>query len=196
MAETSTATVAPRLRADAVRNRERILEAARKLMSEHGAETDMADIAREAGLGVGTLYRRFPDKQALVAELVREKFVSLRALMEEALARDDLNARGRLDHYIRSACAVQGTDRGLYEAMNTAVAVHAPIARETPGLIPSLERLVSEARAEGGVRSDLTWEDIVMCTCALGHVVQIEDDLPGTSERLLEIQLAGLDPRD
>ncbi len=65
----------------------------------------MADIAREAGLGVGTLYRRFPDKQALVAELVREKFVSLRALMEEALARDDLSARERLDHYIRSACA-------------------------------------------------------------------------------------------
>lgn len=196
MDEASTATVAPRLRADAVRNRERILEAARKLTSEHGAETDMADIAREAGLGVGTLYRRFPDKQALVAELVREKFVSLRALMEGALARDDLSARGRLDHYIRSACAVQGTDRGLYEAMNTAVAVHAPIARATPGLIPSLERLVSEARAEGSVRSDLTWEDIVMCTCALGHVVQIEDDLPGTSERLLEIQLAGLDPRD
>jgi AcrR family transcriptional regulator len=191
----STVIPPPRLRADAVRNRERILEAARKLMAEQGAEVEMADIAREAGVGVGTLYRRFPDKQALITELVREKFTSLRALIEEALDREDLSARQRLDLYIRSACAIQGRDRGLYEAMNTAVAAHAPVARATPGLISSLERLVEEARAEGGVRSDLTWEDVVMCTCALGHVVQIEDDLPGTSERLLEIQLAGLDPR-
>lgn len=191
-----SATVpAPRLRADAVRNRERILEAARKLMTRQGADTEMADIAREAGVGVGTLYRRFPDKQALVTELVREKFIWLRGLMEEALARDELSARERLDHYIRSACTIQGTDRGLYEALNTAVAAHAPIARETPGLIPSLDQLVREAREEGSVRADLTWEDVVMCTCALGHVVQIEEDLPGTAERLLEIQLSGLDPR-
>ncbi len=63
------------MRADAARNRERILEAARKLMAEQGADTEMTDIAREAGVGVGTLYRRFPDKDALITELVREKFL-------------------------------------------------------------------------------------------------------------------------
>lgn len=190
-----TAPIPPKLRADAVRNRERVLEAARKLMAERGAETEMADIAREAGVGIGTLYRRFPDKSALVAELVREKFISLRALIEEARSREDLSARERLDVYIRSACAAQATDRGVYEAMNVDVGAHAQVARETPGLIDSLDGLVHDALAEGGVRADLTWEDIVMCTCALGHVIQIEDNLPGSAERLLEIQLAGLDPR-
>lgn len=196
MAET-TAPVPPlKLRADAVRNRERIVDAARKLMAERGADADMADIAREAGVGIGTLYRRFPDKQALIEELVREKFISVRALMEEARGRKDLSPRERLDTYIRSACALQGADRSLYEAMNVDPAAHAQVARETPGLIETLDGLVRDAIADGGARADLTWEDIVMCTCALGHVIQIEDDLPGTVERLLEIQLAGLDPRD
>ena len=194
-ATTDATTEAPPMRADAARNRLRILEAARKLMAEEGANTEMVDIAREAGVGVGTLYRRFPDKEALITELVREKFFALRGLMEVEIAKRELTARERLDNYIRSACEVQGNDRGLYEAMNAASAAHAKIARETPGLISSLEQLVSEAREEGGVRDDLTWEDIVMCTCALGHITQIEDDLPGTLDRLLEIQLDGIGPR-
>lgn len=194
MSDTGTIP-APRLRADAFRNRERILEAARKLLDESGADVDMADIARAAGVGVGTLYRRFPDKGALIAELMREKFIALRALMEEARSREDLSPRERLDSYIRAACQLQGTDRGLYEAMNVDVGARAQIARETPGLTEALDGLVGDALADGSVRADLTWQDVVMCTCALGHVVQIEQDLPGTVERLLEIQLAGLDPR-
>jgi AcrR family transcriptional regulator len=186
---------APRMRADAVRNRERILEAARTLMARDGAGADMADIAREAGVGVGTLYRRFPDKEALIAELVREKFLGLRELMQSWVARRELTARERLDGYIGAACEVQGRDKGLFEAMSVASAAHQQIARETEGLIEALDQLVQEAREESSVRDDLTWEDVVMCTCALGHVTQIEDDLPGTVARLLEIQLDGLDPR-
>ena len=191
----AAAAEAPRMRADAARNRERILAAARKLMAEHGAGTEMVDIAREAGVGVGTLYRRFPDKEALITELVREKFIGLRELMQAQIARRDVSARERLDSYIREACAVQGRDKGLYEAMSVASAAHAETARTTEGLIESLDQLVAEAIEEGNVRADLQWEDVVMCTCALGSVAQIEDDLPGTLERLVEIQLDGLDPR-
>jgi AcrR family transcriptional regulator len=183
------------MRADAARNRERILEAARTLMARDGAGVEMVDIAREAGVGVGTVYRRFPDKEALISELVREKFLGLRGVMQSWVEQRELTARERLDGYIRDACAIQGKDKGLFEAMSVASAAHARIARETDGLIESLQRLVNEAREEGSVRDDLGWEDIVMCTCALGHVTQIEDDLPGTVARLLEIQLDGLDPR-
>jgi AcrR family transcriptional regulator len=193
--ETLTPVDPPRLRADAVRNRERILEAARTLMAREGAGAEMIDIAREAGVGVGTLYRRFPDKEALITELVREKFLGLRELMQSWIARDDLTARERLDGYIRSACEIQGRDKGLFEAMSVASAAHQAIARETEGLVESLGQLVDDARAEGSVRDDLSWEDVVMCTCALGHVTQIEEDLPGTVARLLEIQLDGLNPR-
>jgi AcrR family transcriptional regulator len=183
------------MRADAARNRERILEAARALMARDGADAEMSDIAREAGVGVGTLYRRFPDKEALITELVREKFLGLREVMQSWVDRSDLTARERLDGYIRNACEIQGRDKGLFEAMSTASAAHARLAQETDGLLESLQRLVNEAREEGAVRDDLTWEDVVMCTCALGHVTQIEDDLPGTAARLLQIQLDGLDPR-
>jgi AcrR family transcriptional regulator len=187
--------VPPRMRADAIRNRQRILEAARTLMAREGAGAEMVDIAREAGVGVGTLYRHFPDKQAMVTELVREKFLGLREVMQSWLSRQDLTARERLDGYIRNACEIQGQDKGLFEAMSVASAAHAQIARETEGLTEALETLVSEAREEGTARDDLTWQDVVMCTCALGHVTQIEEDLPGTVARLLEIQLDGLDPR-
>src|SRR5687767_6172725 len=145
----------PRLRADAVRNRERIIDAARTLMAEQGANVEMADIAREAGVGVGTLYRRFPDKEALITELVREKFLALLELMQTEIGRRELTARERLDNYIREACALQRRDKGLFEAMSVASAAHAAAARETEGLIESLELLVSEARDEGTVRDDL-----------------------------------------
>ncbi len=184
----------PRLRADAVRNRERVIAAARKLMAEQGADFEMADIAEAADVGVGTLYRRFPDKQALIGELVREKFLDLRRVMEREIARRELTARERLDNYIRAAGEIQGRDRGLYEAMSGGSAEHRRAAERTEGLLEALERLVREAREEGSVRDDLAWQDVVMCTCALGHVTQIEDDMPGTAARLLEIQLAGLDP--
>ena len=184
----------PRLRADATRNRERVLAAARKLMREQGADFEMADIAEQAELGVGTLYRRFPDKEALIAELVREKFLDLRAVMEREIARRELSARERLDNYIRAAAEFQGRDRGVYEAMSASPAEHRRAATETEGLQEALELLVGEALQEGSVRDDLVWEDVVMCTCALGHATQVEDDLPGSAARLLEIQLAGLDP--
>ncbi len=195
-ASTETASSpTPPLRADAARNRLRILAAARKLMAERGSAVEMVDIAEEAGVGVGTLYRRFPDKQVLVLELIREKFAMLSSILERELGRSELSARERLDNYIRASGEVQRRDLGLQEAMSASAPEHQQIARDTPGLLGRIDRLVSDAVAEGSARADLTWEDIVMCSCALGHVLQHEESLPGSAERLLAIQLAGLDPR-
>lgn len=195
---TSTATSSPSsppLRADAQRNRERILAAARELIAEQGGAVEMTDIADAAGVGVGTLYRRFPDKHELVVELLREKFRGLAGLMQAELERDDRSARERLDSYIRASAEAQGCDRGLHEAVAEGGTESAEIARATPGLLDSLQRLVDDAIAEGSVRDDLVGEDVVMCTCALGHAIQTETLRPGSWQRLLEIQLAGLDPR-
>ena len=103
---TSTATSTPSpppLRADAQRNRERILAAARELIAEQGGAVEMTDIADAAGVGVGTLYRRFPDKHELVVELLREKFRGLAGLMQAELGREERSARERLDSYIRAS---------------------------------------------------------------------------------------------
>ncbi len=197
MGSQQTAEPAPPaiLRADAQRNRERILAAARELMAAHGAAVEMTDIAEAAGVGVGTLYRRFPDKEGLILELLREKFQELAAALERELAREDATARERLHGYIRAACAIQGADRGLQEAFSSAIDEHSGIAYSTPGLVESTRRLAAEAVAEGAVRPDLQWEDIVSCCCALGHVIQHEDSLPGSWQKLLQIQLDGLDRR-
>ncbi|HKJ36960.1 MAG TPA: TetR/AcrR family transcriptional regulator [Solirubrobacterales bacterium] len=192
--ETATKPDCAPLRADAQRNRERILAAASKLIAIHGNEVEMTDIAEAAGVGVGTLYRRFPDREALLIEMLREKFAELVATLRGVLEREDLTARERLDTFIRASCEIQGRDLGLHEALSTVTGEHQAIARSTPGLVESMERLAAEAVAEGSVRSDLAWEDIVMCSCALGHVIQHEDSLPGSWERLLAIQLAGLNP--
>ena len=76
------------LRADARRNRERILESARAVFAEYGADAQIDDVARQAGVGVGTVYRHFPTKEALLVELLREKFRLFAARAREALEQD------------------------------------------------------------------------------------------------------------
>ena len=85
MASTNTETKP--MRADARRNRERILEAARELLAAGPPEVQMDDLARRAGVGVGTVYRHFPDKEALMGELVRERFELFNARLRVAVAR-------------------------------------------------------------------------------------------------------------
>lgn len=180
------------MRADARRNRDAIIAAARELFAAEGDGVEMADIAERAELGVGTLYRHFPDKQALIRELVVERFAELAACYRRRLESED-GSWGRLEGAIRDACAIQARDRGLAEALSASgLADHQPVARSTPGLVESLDRLVSEAVAEGSARADLTWEDVVMCLCGAGHAITCQEDMPGQWERLLEIQLSGL----
>ena len=87
--QTETASDAERpLRADARRNRERILQSAREVFAECGTDAQIDDIAQRAGVGVGTVYRHFPTKEALMAELVRQKFRRFAAGARDALQRD------------------------------------------------------------------------------------------------------------
>ncbi len=86
---TTTQTERP-LRADARRNRERIIQSAKEVFAQHGAEAQMDDVAEQAQVGVGTVYRHFPTKEALMAELVRQKFQQL-----VDGAREGLSAGGR-----------------------------------------------------------------------------------------------------
>jgi AcrR family transcriptional regulator len=78
-----------RMRADARRNRERILDAARATFSEHGADAQMDEIARRAGVGVGTLYRHFPTKDQLVGELVRIKLADFAVRARDKFEQDE-----------------------------------------------------------------------------------------------------------
>src|SRR5215471_9219938 len=82
-------TAVRQLRADARRNRERILEAAKEVFGEQGADAQMDDVARRAGVGVGTVYRHFPNKDVLMGELVTQKFTGFAEAAREALQEED-----------------------------------------------------------------------------------------------------------
>ena len=99
------------LRRDAERNRQRVLDAARELFAEEGLGITLNDIAHHAGVGVGTVYRRFPDKAQLIEELFEQRLEDLVAIAGGAL--DDPDAWHGLKTFLRRALELQANDRGV-----------------------------------------------------------------------------------
>jgi AcrR family transcriptional regulator len=154
-------------RADARRNHQRILESAREVFSESGADAQIDDVARRAGVGVGTVYRHFPTKEALLSELVREKF---RLLCEGA--RDALQQTGEpfevLTNLLRKNATQLGGDAAMQQALAGAgdqIWIHA--AAEQEELMRLTGELIARAHATGSIRSDATAIDIGMLMCGL-----------------------------
>lgn len=174
------------LRADAARNRAAIVKAARHVFGRNGREAQMDDVARRAKVGVGTLYRHFPTKEALLAALAEDRFHQLAEHARDALAIAD--PWTALTTFIERGAALHASDLALSQAF-----------AERPGLMrasaakaelqPLIERLVDEARAAGVLRADARWEDVPMTFCALGHV----SGPPRASwQRMLALVLDGL----
>src|SRR5215212_8386823 len=103
------------LRADAERNRERILDAAREVFAERGLDVTLDEVARHAGVGVGTAYRRFPNKHVLIEALMIERIAELEATARECLA--DPDPWNGVATYLERALAQQAADRGLKEVL-------------------------------------------------------------------------------
>jgi AcrR family transcriptional regulator len=172
------------LRADARRNRERVLKAARAVFSAKGRDAHLEDVARRAKVGVGTVYRHFPTKAALLEALAREQFEILTRWSLEAEAGPDPGAA--FDAMIWRAAELQASDRALMEA----VAEFKPtVARQAEELHASIERLLRRAQAVGAVRADATGEDVQLMMCGLGSVMQMAGD---GWRRYLTVMLDGL----
>ncbi len=155
------------LRADARRNRERIIEAAREVFAEAGADAQMDDIAGRAGVGVGTVYRHFPTKEALVVELVRQKFRLFADRMREALESEDEPFHALTDVMRRNA-ETAATDAGTQFAVATAGNHRwgqAPAEQEE--LIALTAELIARARRAGTIRPDIRAIDIGMLMCGV-----------------------------
>jgi AcrR family transcriptional regulator len=156
-----------RLRADARRNRARIIDSAREVFAEFGAEAQIDDVARRAGVGVGTVYRHFPTKEALMAEIVREKFRVMAVNACEALERDGEPFAVFAD-LLRTNAELCARDAGVQEAITgygESVWVYAQ-AELQELYVPTAE-LIARAQRAGSMRPDVTVDDIPMLMCGV-----------------------------
>lgn len=166
MSDTPTDTERP-LRADARRNHERVLEGARELFGEYGVDVQMDDIASRAGVGVGTVYRHFPTKDALLVELVRQKFRLFAAGAREALERDGEPFDVFADLLRRNADEL-ARDAGMQHVL---VGVEEHIWAQAQAELDELNTLTAElighAQQARTIRPDVTVADISMLMCGL-----------------------------
>jgi AcrR family transcriptional regulator len=181
----------PKLRADARRNREAVLEAARERFGKCGLECQMDDIARTAGVGVGTVYRHFPTKDDLIAALVTDRFQRLAERATAALAEDD--PWEAFCDLMRFSAELTVRDRALSEFISShpELGQHEAVAT---GLVDTTAELIAEAQRAGGMRKDAVIEDVPTLICGLGAVTAgAAGNMPELNwERYVEIMLDGL----
>jgi len=178
-------------RADARRNRERVLAAAAELFAEEGSKVQIEQVAHRAGVGVGTVCRNFPTKVALVDAVVTQGCELLLDEAQAALGEPDAGAALRR-YFVRMA-EFQARHRALAEEMSAAVPASAvPVKR---ALHEAVGRLMEKAQAAGAIRSDIGAGDVTMLLSAISHATALTGD-PELRERYISIVLDGLRPHD
>jgi AcrR family transcriptional regulator len=178
------------LRADARRNHEAVIAAAKKLFADEGLDAQMPDVAKAAKVGVGTVYRHFPTKEDLIAALAAERFERLAEKAREGIAAE--NPWEGLCDFIRFSAQIQADDRGLCGVMGSWPEVMADAAYAV-GLDELCNKLVKRAQRSGELRKDVNWEDIPMVACSLGRITAAEaGPAVGRWPRLVEIVIDGL----
>ena len=155
------------LRADARRNRERILESARAVFSERGIDAQIDDIARRASVGVGTVYRHFPTKEALMVELVRQKFRLFAENASQALDNDGDPFTVLVDLLRRNAEAAAGDAAMQHALSGVGENIWTQAEPEKRELSQATQELVERAQRSGAMRLDVGAADISMLMCAV-----------------------------
>jgi AcrR family transcriptional regulator len=182
------------LRADAERNRQRLLAAAKELFATRGLDVTLDDIARHAGVGTGTAYRRFPNKDALIDALMVDRIAELATIAEECLEEPDPWVG--LTGYFERALALMASDRGLKGVLFGAGRGHERVAHARRAIAPPVTKLLRRAIAAGAVRSDLDTSDVPIISFMLHTVVEFGREVdPDLYRRYLAIVLEGLRPR-
>ena len=179
------------LRRDAERNRQRILQAAAEVFNERGLEVSLDEIARHAGVGVGTVYRRFRTKEELVEALFMDRLDSVAAIADQALAAPD--PWTGLVSFMERMAEVMAGDLGLRQMLMFATYGRDLVAVARERNAPLVERLVERAQAAGQLRSDLRQTDIVFIVFVLTEAAQlVQAASPDIWRRYLTLILDGM----
>lgn len=181
-------------RADAVRNRAAILEAASAAFAEQGSGVDVREIARCAGVGMGTLYRHFATKEVLLQTVLHEHFAEwTRTALQTAEGADPATA---LRAFLADALERQAAHRALVEQFAEAWGTAEGVAACSRELHPLIDDLVARCHRVGALRPGVTGEDVALLLIGLGRVAQLagEQDRPLLWRRALQVALDGLQP--
>jgi AcrR family transcriptional regulator len=185
--------VARPLRKDAERNRQRILRAAAEVFTERGLEATLDDVAHHAGVGVGTVYRRFPDKALLADALFEQRIDLLADLAERAHGVPD--AWEGLVSFLEGAAEMMAGDRGLRQMLMFAATGHDRVAYARDRMRPVVGRLVERAQKAGQVRGDLAATDIPVLEFMLSVIAEHAREVrPEIWRRFLGLWLDALQP--
>jgi AcrR family transcriptional regulator len=183
------------MRSDARRNRERVLAAAEDVFADLGLKAQVEEVARRAGVGVGTVCRHFPTKQVLVEAVLEAMYESLLADAERALARSD--AGDAFEAFFVELASFQARHRALAEQMATAIDLPMTAQPTRQRLREAIAQLVANAQAAGTIRADIGPADIAMLFSGVAHSAAVAGDLePMLRQRYLTIILDGLRPLD
>jgi AcrR family transcriptional regulator len=177
------------LRADARRNREELLDVARQVIAEQGVDASLRDIARRAGVGIGTLYRHFPTREALLAAVIDGGVRRLTARAAELSSRESPEDAFR--DWLRDMTSRIGPYEGLPGTMVGALIDGDSELRVTcAGMMTAGHDLLARAQQAGAVRADVSWPDVFTAVAAIsGVAVQSGKDV---AARVLDVYLDGL----
>jgi AcrR family transcriptional regulator len=179
------------MRKDAARNRERLLAAARELFAERGLTVTLNDIAHHAGVGVGTAYRRFANKEEVIDALYDESLEEVAAMAHEALAEPD--AWRGLTCYMERSLDTLLRNRALTQIMNNPALGEERVALARDRIAPLLQQLVDRAKAEGVVRSDFEQSDLIFIQEGLSAIMDRTRTIrPQLYRRYLTLHLDGI----
>ncbi len=181
---------ARRLRADASRNREKLVEIAATAFAERGGNASLEEIARQAGVGIGTLYRHFPTREHLVEVLYRREVEALCAAAEELALREAPDVA--LAEWMQRFVDYIAAKRGMANSLRILFDANSEVFANTSGMVAlALQGLVDAAIADGSIRSDIDISDISQ---ALSGIYSAPDtpDWRDRSRRLVSLLMDGL----
>ena len=186
-------TAAPRSRRDALRNRALLVAAAREVFAELGVEARLDEIARRAGVGIGTLYRNFPTREALVEVLFAERVDEFLAVARAALAEPD--AWAGLTAFLDATLELQSGDRVLKEIFLRYPPGEGLLAESRRQMRALFERILSRAHDQGVLRADFSLPDLTLLLWSFAPVIDATaTTAPTTWRRHLHWLLDGLRP--
>ncbi|MFG2724330.1 TetR/AcrR family transcriptional regulator [Streptomyces canus] len=191
-AQHSDGSAAQPLRSDAERNRERIIAAARTVFARDGLNASMASVAREAGVGIATMFRRFPTKEELVDAVFSDRMGAYVDVVTDAL--DDPDPWNGFVGYIETACAMQAADNGFADVLTMTFPTAKVLEERRNRAYEGMLVLIDRAKATGRLREDFDPSDLVLIHMANAGVVNATGDAaPDAWRRVVALIIQSLE---